>query len=254
MRFIFACGRQNGAEWDRVHTQVTYTKFKRANSVLLLSCHCHICCGDYYQLVCFYQDNPACWRALIITNTEPADSVIRILISDQCNFLQTSMVHRESEDELWFNVSDPVFVPPAPSTGETFSLSDTLFTSKSSHQPQLYQPLLSSLTLYILSSFPRLEEETWGERSDKRAPRLPFTFHTSSIHHSWRKDFHKGYNCASLLISGTSLIPFLASSPPIWDVSRGGEEEMWGEMSRGNRGLTKGDMHGPGPLFKSNVN
>lgn len=43
----------------------------------------------------FHRDNPACWRALIIANTEPANSVIRLLTSNQCNFSQVSMVPRE---------------------------------------------------------------------------------------------------------------------------------------------------------------
>lgn len=60
----------------------------------------------------------------------------------------------------------------------------------------------------FLASRKRREErgvEVFNRRDltecDKHNPRLPFTFHTSFIHHRWRKDFHKGYTCASLLIA-----------------------------------------------------
>lgn len=75
----------------------------------------------------------------------------------------------ESEGEL-----NPVSSPPAPSTGETLHLSDTLFTSKSSHQPLLsslfvHPQVLSSLPPFLSSrlspSHPRCERRRRGERS-----------------------------------------------------------------------------------------
>lgn len=46
--FIFACGRQNGAQWDSVHAQLGYTKFKLC--ILLLWC----CDSPWWLFICVF--------------------------------------------------------------------------------------------------------------------------------------------------------------------------------------------------------